>query len=116
MFFVMWLLRDWFFAGHAEAELGPCTTAAPTTPNVIVFVSDIQRSVRWYRDNVGLAEASEPDIAERHDSHVTVIARNLARAALVSSGSTSRFSRDVLMVSFLLDGPPAPPSDSTPLF
>src|SRR5258708_6793712 len=83
IFFVMYLLSDCFFARHAEAELGPCTTAAPTTPNVIVFVSDIERSVRWYRDNVGLAEASEPDIAERHDSQVTVMARNRAGVALV---------------------------------
>ena len=116
IFFVTCLLSDCFFARHAEAELGPCTTAAPTTPNVIVFVSDIERSVRWYRDNVGLAEASEPDIAERHDSQVTVMARNRAGVALVSSGRTSRFSRDVQMVCFVLDGPPAPPSGSPPLF
>jgi catechol 2,3-dioxygenase-like lactoylglutathione lyase family enzyme len=96
----MCLLSDFFFARHAEAGLGPCTTAAPTTPNVIVFVSDIERSVRWYRDNVGLAEASEPDIAERHDSQVTVMARNRAGVALVSFGRTSRFSRDVQMVCF----------------
>ena len=114
--FVMCLLIECFYARHAEAELGPCTTAAPTTPNVIVFVSDIERSVRWYRDNVGLAEASEPDIAERHDSQVTVMARNRAGVALVSSGRTSRFSRDVQMVCFVLEGPPAPPSGSPPLF
>jgi hypothetical protein len=83
-----------------------------TTPNVIAFVSDIERSVRWYRDNVGLAEASEPDIAERHDSQVTVMARNRAGVALVSFGRTSRFSRDVQMVCFVLEGPPAPPSGS----
>jgi len=98
----MCLLSDCFFARHAEAELDPCTIAAPTTPNVIVFVSDIERSVRWYRDNVGLAEASEPDIAERHDSQVTVMARNRAGVALVSSGRTSRFSGDVQMVCFVL--------------
>src|SRR5258708_11621170 len=83
---------------------------------IFVFVSDIERSVRWYRDNVGLAEASEPDIAERHDSQVTVMARNRAGVALVSSGRTSPFSRDVQMVCFVLDGPPAPPSGSPPLF
>jgi hypothetical protein len=81
-----------------------------------VFVSDIERSVRSYRDNVGLAEASEPDIAERHDSQVTVMARNRAGVALVFSGRTSRFSRDVQMVCFVLEGPPAPPSGSPPLF
>src|ERR1700676_4781320 len=40
----MCLLIECFYARHAEAELGPCTTAAPTTPNVIAFVSDIDRS------------------------------------------------------------------------
>ena len=115
IFFVTCLLSDCFFARHAEAELGPCTTAAPTTPNVIVFVSDIERSVRWYRGKVGLADASEPDI-ERHDIQVTVMARKRAGVALVSSGRTSRFSRDVQMVCFVLEGTPAPPSGSPPLF
>ena len=96
----MCLLSDFFFARHAEAELGPCTTAAPTTPNVIVFVSDIERSVRWYRDNVGLAEASKPEIVERHDSQVRVMTRNRAGVTLVSFGGASRFSRDVQMMCF----------------
>ena len=71
--------------------------------------------MRWYRDNVGLADASEPDI-ERHDIQVTVMARKRAGVALVSSGRTSRFSRDVQMVCFVLEGTPAPPSGSPPLF
>jgi hypothetical protein len=108
IFFVICLLSDFFFARHADAELGPCTTVAPTTPNVIVFVSDIDRSVRWYRDNIGLAESSESDIAERHDSQATAMARNRAGVTLVSSGRTSRFSRDMQMVCFVFEGPPAP--------
>jgi len=116
IFFVMCLLIECFFAPQAEAELGPCTTAAPTTANVIVFVSDINRAVRWYRDNVGLAEASEPEIDERHDSQVIVVRRNRAGVTLVSSGGTRHFSRDVQMVCFVLEGPPAPPSGSPPLF
>lgn len=32
---------------------------------VVVFVSDIDKSVRWYQVNVGLAEISELIIAER---------------------------------------------------
>jgi len=114
--FAMCLLIECFYARHAEAELGPCTTAAPTTPNVIMFVSDIDRSVRWYRDNLGLAEASKPEIVERHDSQVRVMTRNRAGVTLVSFGRTSRFSRDVQMVCFLLEGPPAPSSGSPPLF
>jgi hypothetical protein len=86
------------------------------TPNVIVFVSDIDRSVRWYRENVGLAEASQSDIVERHDGQVMLMTRDRAGVTLVSSGGTSRFSRDVQMVCFLLEGPPAPSSSSSPLF
>ena len=50
----MGLLIGCFEAQYADAQLGPCIIAAPTTPNVIVFVSDIDKSVRWYRDHVGL--------------------------------------------------------------
>jgi hypothetical protein len=35
----------------AQADLGPCTTAIPTTLDVVVFV-DIDKSVRWYQVNV----------------------------------------------------------------
>jgi hypothetical protein len=48
-----------------KADLSPCTTAIPTTPDVVVFVSDIDKSVRWYQVNVGLAKISELIIAER---------------------------------------------------
>jgi hypothetical protein len=112
----IYALNDCFFAQHAEAELGPCTTVAPTTPNVIVFVSDIDRSVRWYRDNIGLAESSESDIAERNDGQVTAMARNQVGVTLVSSGRTSRSSRDIQMACFVLEGPPAPLPDSPSCF
>ena len=114
--FVICLLIECFYARHAEAELGPCTTAAPTTPNVIVLVSDIDRSVRRHRDNVGLAEASKPDIVERHDNQVMVMTRNQAGVTLISFGGASGFSRDVQMMCFLLEGPPAPSPGSPPLF
>jgi hypothetical protein len=114
--FVICLLSDCFFARHTEAQLGPCTTVAPTTPNVIVFVSDIDRSARWYRDNIGFAESSESDIAERHNRQVTAMARNRVGMTLVSSGRTSRFSRDMQMVCFVLEGPPAPLPGSPPRF
>src|SRR5258707_15546387 len=64
--FVMCLLIECFYARHAEAELGPCTTAAPTTPKCNCVRIGYRAIRAWYRDNVGLAEASEPDIAERH--------------------------------------------------
>jgi hypothetical protein len=114
--FVMCLLIECFYARHAEAELGPCTTAAPATPNVISFVSDIDRSARWYRDNVGLAEASKPDIAERHDNQVREMTRNQAGVTLIPFGGASGFSRDVQMMCFLLERPPAPSPGSPPLF
>jgi hypothetical protein len=47
------LSRPQPFAGAAMV-----TIAALTTPNVIVFLSDIDRSVCWYRENAGLAEAT----------------------------------------------------------
>src|SRR5260370_1288143 len=46
------LSRPQPFAGAAMV-----TIAALTTPNVIVFLSDIDRSVCWCRENAGLAEA-----------------------------------------------------------
>jgi hypothetical protein len=55
VFFAECLFIGCFYAQHAVARLSPCSTAAPTTPNVIVFVPDIDRSVRWYRDHAGLA-------------------------------------------------------------
>ena len=55
VFFAECLFIGCFYALHAVARLSPCSTAAPTTPNVIVFVPDIDRSVRWYRDHAGLA-------------------------------------------------------------
>jgi hypothetical protein len=36
------------------AQVKPCKTAAPTTPDVNLFVADLDRSVDWYRKNTGL--------------------------------------------------------------
>jgi hypothetical protein len=77
-------------------------------------VSDIDRSVRWYRNNVGIAEASKPDIVERHDNQVMVMTRNRAGVTLISFGGASRFSRDAQIMCFLLEGPPAPSPGSPP--
>jgi catechol 2,3-dioxygenase-like lactoylglutathione lyase family enzyme len=112
----MFLLIECSFSRRAEAELGPCTIAAPTTPNVIVFVSDIDRSVRWYRENVGLAETPRSDFGESHGRAITVMARNRAGVTLVSSYGASHSPRDSQMVCFVLDGPPAPSPGSASLF
>ncbi len=85
---------------RAEAELGPCITAAPTTPSVIVFVSDIDRSVRWYHENAGLAEAP----GASHRGVISVMIRDRAGVTLVASSGANRSSRDLQMACFVLDG------------
>ena len=45
-------------AGDAYAALGPCRLAAPTTPGVMVVVSDVDRAAHWYRDHAGLKETA----------------------------------------------------------
>jgi hypothetical protein len=92
-----------FEAQHADAQLGPCITAAPTTPNVIVFVSDIDKSVRWYRDHVGLTVDSEADLDGRYDHRGTVMRRNRAGLTLTFSATASRFALDVQMVCLVLE-------------
>lgn len=115
-FLTMCLLIGCFEAQHADAQLGPCITAAPTTPNVIVFVSDIDKSVRWYRDHVGLTVDSETDLDGRYDRRGTVMRRNRAGLTLVVSAETRRSAQEVQMVCFVLEGHPAPPIGAPPLF
>jgi len=104
-------------ARDAQAELGPCTTAAPTTPNVVVFVSDIDKSERWYEDNAGLAKVSESIIAERRlGTRAIVMTRNGAGVTLVSSARAAPRLGDPQIVCFSLDGPPAPSAGSKPIF
>jgi hypothetical protein len=103
-------------AQHADAQLGPCITAAPTTPNVIVFVSDIDKSVRWYSDHVGLTVDSEADLDGRYDHRSTVMRRKRAGLTLVVSAETRRSALEVQMVCFVLEGHPAPPIGAPPLF
>jgi len=99
----------------AEAEFGPCITTVPTTTNVVVFVSDIEKSVRWYRSNMGFAVEENWNTIARSDSHVVVMGRNGIEVALLSSGRPIKLI-DPQRVCFVLDGPPAPPSGSLPLF
>ncbi|WP_144030738.1 VOC family protein [Bradyrhizobium japonicum] len=103
------------FAQGAEAELGPCMTAAPTTPNVVVFVSDIDKSIRWYRSNIGLAVEENWNAAARLDSQVVVMGRNGIGVTLLASGRPVKLP-DPQRVCFVFEGPPAPSSGSPPLF
>ena len=101
---------------YAAAELGPCTTAAPTTPTVTTFVSDVDRSVRWYRDNVGLDVAET--IAElRKQGWITLTARSGAGVTLAPLlPGTVRSPLGPQAVCFVLDGPPAPSPGSKPVY
>jgi hypothetical protein len=116
LFLALFLLIECTFTRRAEAELGPCTIAAPTTPSVIVFVSDIERSVRWYRENAGFAESPRSEFGKSHGGAISVMTRDRAGVTLVSSDGASRPSRDLQIACFVLDGPPAPLPGSPPLF
>jgi catechol 2,3-dioxygenase-like lactoylglutathione lyase family enzyme len=98
-----------------EAELGPCMTAAPTTPNVVVFVSDMEKSIHWYRRNVGLAAEENWNAVARSDSKVVVMGRNGIGVTLLASGRPLKLP-DPQRVCFVVEGPPAPSSGSPPLF
>ena len=99
----------------AAAELGPCTTAAPTTPTVITFASNIRRSVQWYRENIGL-EITEIEVGSRTADTITLTARNGTGVTLAPLPGTATSFRDPQAVCFVLDDPPAPPPGSKPVF
>jgi hypothetical protein len=103
-------------AGRAKADLGPCTTAAPTRPDVVLFVSDIERSADWYRDNAGLKMVGSPIVERRLGSRTIVMSRNGIGVTLVSSGSIPSHRVDPQIVCFPIDGPPAPAAGSKPIF
>ena len=102
-------------AQSVKAELGPCITAAPTTPNVVVFVSDMENSINWYRRNIGLAVDENWKAVGRSDSEVMVMARNGIGVTLIASGRPIKLP-DPQRVCFVFEGPPAPASGSPPLF
>lgn len=115
IFLVLVLLIHCTDTRRAEAELGPCTTAAPTTPKVVVFVSDLDRSMRWYRDTVGL-EASSPSAILQLGSIEIEMTKNRIGMTLVVSDGANHPSQTLQMVCFVLEGPPAPLPGSPPLF
>lgn len=47
-----------------------------------MFVSDTGKSVRWYRDHVGLTVGSEPDLDGRHDRQFSFV-RSVIRPVYV---------------------------------
>jgi hypothetical protein len=99
----------------AGAEFGPCTTAAPTTPTVITFTSNIRRSVRWYRENVGL-EVAKLEGGPRMGDSITLTARNGTGVTLAPLPGMAMSARDPQAVCFVLDDPPAPSPGSKPVF
>jgi hypothetical protein len=115
IFLVLVLLIHCTDTRRAEAELGPCTTAAPTTPKVVVFASDLDRSMRWYRDTVGL-EASSPSAILQLGSIGIEMTKNRIGMTLVVSDGANHPSQTLQMVCFVLEGPPAPLPGSPPLF
>jgi hypothetical protein len=105
-----------FGARDAKAEFGPCRTAAPTTPSVVVFVSDLARSVNWCRDNIGLAELPRLDAAKRPFAQMAVVARGGIGITLAASLERRPAYREPQVVCFVLEGPPAPPPGAPPVF
>src|ERR1700688_4232764 len=115
IFLVLVLLIHCTDTRRAEAGLGPCPAAAPTTPKGVVFVSDLDRSMRWYRDTVGL-EASSPSAILQLGSIGIEMTKNRIGMTLVVSDGGNHPSQTLQMVCFVLEGPPAPLPGSPPLF
>lgn len=82
-----------------KAELGPCISAAPTTKEVIVYVSDMKRSVNWYHDNLGLNEVHIFRSIER-DSRAVVMERDGNSVTLMPSGKEKIAGPDPQMICF----------------
>lgn len=100
----------------AEAELGPCTIAAPTTINVHLFVSDLENSARWYQDNVGL-EAGHRILDAKSGVATLKMGRPEAGVTLVQAPSVSPHrSPELQMLCFVVESPPAPQPGSRPLY
>jgi catechol 2,3-dioxygenase-like lactoylglutathione lyase family enzyme len=100
----------------AAADLGPCRTAAPTTRDVHLFVSDVDRAVRWYHDNAGLAEQRR--WIDETFGGATLVSMQSGPAGVTLVGPrevTARF-RDPQMVCLVFGAPPAPVAGTGPLF
>jgi hypothetical protein len=98
----------------AEAELSPCNSVAPTTRDVVVYVSDMRRSVNWYRDNVGLSEVFILRSIER-DSRAVVMEKDSNGVTLVSS-KEKQLVLDPQRVCFPQKGAHDPTRGSSPIY
>jgi hypothetical protein len=76
---------------------------------------DIDKSIRWYRSNIGLAVEENWNAAARSDSQVVVMGRNGIGVTLLASGRPVKLP-DPQRVCFVFEGQPAPSSGSPPLF
>ena len=91
------------------ADMGPCNTAAPSSRTVHLFVSDVDQSARWYRDNAGLAEERRWIDPNLGGATLAQLGRGRAGMTLVSAPQRRGGFHDPQMACLVLDGPPAPP-------
>lgn len=95
------------FSQSSLADMGTCRTAAPTTSSVHVIVSDLDRSVRWYRDHVGLKEIRRWNDPSIRGATLVIMERQNAGLSLTSYPELNFHSLDPQMVCFALEGNPA---------
>jgi hypothetical protein len=103
------------YASEAHADLGPCRLAAPTTPGVMVVVSDVERAANWYRDHAGLTATARRVDPSLNNAVLIDMARGAAGVTLMESSFTPSASLPQI-VCLVLDGPPAPPVGSEPRY
>jgi len=94
-------------AGAAHAALGPCRLAAPTTPGVMVIVSDVDRAAQWYRDQAGLSETARRVDPSLNNAVLVDMERGAAGVTLIESRGFAPSAQLPQMVCLVLDGPPA---------
>lgn len=100
---------------ESRADLGPCRLAAPTSPGVMVVVSDVERAANWYRDHAGLTETARRTDPSLNNAVLIDMARGTAGVTLIESSFAPSASLPQI-VCLVLDGPPAPPIGSEPRY
>ena len=93
----------------AAADMGPCNTAAPSTRTVHLFVSDVDRAARWYRDNAGLAEERRWVDPSFGGATLVQLGRDRAGLTLVAAPQQRGGFHDPQMLCLVLDEASAPP-------
>lgn len=94
------------FPQSSLADMATCRTAAPTTSSVHVIVSDLDRSVRWYIDHVGLKEIRRWNDPSLGGATLVLMERENAGLTLMSYPGVKFHSPDPQMVCFALEGNP----------